>query len=208
MDGREAITEILKSMSVCPAKLFLRSPENQSNGKGASIMLKKLMVCIMAVMFIVGTSQAFAEDTDAKVKESMKLLQEKAKKLGEAKVEGTDTLEGKTFPALFFGTTKMNGNYALVDEVKGAMGGTATIFVKQDKDFVRITTNVMKEGKRAVGTVLDPKGKAYAALSAGMPFYGVVDILGMQYNTGYEPIKNAKGEVIGIFYVGYPIEKK
>src|SRR5215204_4038773 len=33
--------------------------------------------------------------------------------------------------------------------------------------------------------------------------HGEVDILGKPYVTGYEPIKDASGKVIGIWYVGY-----
>ncbi|MGM8228832.1 methyl-accepting chemotaxis protein [Cellvibrio sp. ARAG 10.3] len=36
-----------------------------------------------------------------------------------------------------------------------------------------------------------------------MRFYGVVDILGNPYVTGYEPILDSAGDVIGIWYVGY-----
>ena len=42
-------------------------------------------------------------------------------------------------------------------------------------DFVRVATNVKKDdGSRAIGTVLDPKGKAIAAISKGASFYGEV----------------------------------
>ena len=34
-------------------------------------------------------------------------------------------------------------------------------------------------------------------------FYGEVDILGKPYVTGYEPIHDGSGAVIGIYYVGY-----
>ncbi|WP_287009227.1 methyl-accepting chemotaxis protein [Alteromonas sp.] len=34
-------------------------------------------------------------------------------------------------------------------------------------------------------------------------YYGAVDILGSPYLTGYEPMFNAQGRVIGIWYVGY-----
>ncbi len=37
------------------------------------------------------------------------------------------------------------------------MGGTATLFVFDGKDYVRVTTNVQKAGKRATGTVLNPE---------------------------------------------------
>lgn len=37
----------------------------------------------------------------------------------------------------------------------------------------------------------------------GKPFYGEVTILGTPYITGYEPMTDAAGNVIGIYYVGY-----
>ena len=56
---------------------------------------------------------------------------------------------------------------------------------------------------RALGTILDPKGKAIVNINKGEAFYGEVDILGKPYVTGYDPIKDASGKVIGIWYVGY-----
>lgn len=83
-------------------------------------------------------------------------------------------------------------------------GGTATLFVKSGDDFVRVATNVMKDdGTRAVGTILDPKGPAIQAIRKGEPYYGEATILGKPYITGYEPIKDAKDNVLGVFYVGY-----
>ena len=83
------------------------------------------------------------------------------------------------------------------------MGGTATVFSRKGDDFVRISTNVMKEGKRAIGTKLAPTGKAMAAIKQKKPYFGQVDILGKSYLTAYDPIIDSSGEVIGIWYVGY-----
>jgi hypothetical protein len=82
-------------------------------------------------------------------------------------------------------------------------GGTATLFAKTGADYVRVSTNVPKDNGRATGTILDPKGKAIAEIDQGKAFYGDVDILGKPYVTGYEPIKDGSGKVIGIYYVGY-----
>ena len=72
---------------------------------------------------------------------------------------------------------------------------------------MRIATNVLKDdGSRAVGTELNNTTKAYAALSHGQAFYGVVDILGNPYITGYEPLNAKNGDFIGINYVGYKAE--
>ena len=100
----------------------------------------------------------------------------------------------------------MNNNFAAVDEVVAEAEGTATLFVKAGDDYVRVSTNVPKpDGSgRAIGTVLDPTGKAIEAIRKGIAFYGEVPILGTPYVTGYEPIKDAGGKVIGILYVGYP----
>jgi hypothetical protein len=81
--------------------------------------------------------------------------------------------------------------------------GTATIFVKSGGEYVRVATNVKKDdGSRAIGTILDPKGKAIESISEGDPFFGEVDILGKPYITGYKPIRDSSQHVIGIYYVG------
>jgi len=158
--------------------------------------------CFAAAVLAPGLGHA--QDAAAKVKASMALLKGEAQKLGPAKLEGTDKVADKDVPALYLGTTKVNNNFTVVDAVVKEMGGTATLFVKSGDDFVRVSTNVKKDdGSRAIGTILDPKGKAIVAIRANEPFYGEVDILGKLYVTGYEPMRDAGNAVIGIYYVGY-----
>ena len=115
-------------------------------------------------------------------------------------------LERQQLPDLKFGGQSVVNNFFLVDKVKLLVGGTATLFVKSGESFIRVSTNVTKsDGSRAVGTELDNKGKAIVSIRKGEAFYGVVEILGNPYYTGYEPIKSSDGSVIGIWYVGYPI---
>jgi hypothetical protein len=141
-----------------------------------------------------------AEDVQA----AMQLLKSKAASLGAPSVKGEEAVAGKVAPGLYFGETKMNNNFALVDEVQKEKGGTATLFVKSGDEFVRVATNVKKDdGSRAIGTVLDPKGKAVAAITKGESYFGDADILGKPYVTGYEPIRDARDMVIGVYYVGY-----
>ena len=165
-----------------------------------SVTLGLLLLAFTAVQIPGQVLAGPAED----VKAAMQLLKSEAAKLGAPSVKGEEAVAAKTVPALYFGKTKMNNNFALVDEVQKKMGGTATIFVKNGDEFVRVATNVKKaDGSRAIGTVLDPKGKAIAAISKGESFYGDVDILGKPYTTGYEPIRNASNDIIGVYYVGY-----
>jgi hypothetical protein len=139
-----------------------------------------------------------------RVAKAMAILKAETAKLGAPKVEGTDQTADKTTPGLYFGSTKVNNDFTIVDKVKAEAGGTATLFVKSGDDYVRISTNVPGSVHgRALGTILDPKGKAIVNINKGKAFYGEVDILGKPYVTGYDPIKDASGKVIGIWYVGY-----
>ncbi len=139
------------------------------------------------------------------VNQAMTFLKAEAGKLGPAEIKGEEPVAGQTVPALFFGGTKMNNNFALVDKVRQEMGGTATLFVRSGDAFIRVATNVKKDdGSRAIGTMLDPKGKAVEAIKANKAYYGEADILGKAYETAYEPIRDKAGSVIGAYYVGYP----
>jgi hypothetical protein len=134
----------------------------------------------------------------------MELMESMAHKLGMPKIDGTDPVAGKEVPAIYFGTTRMNNNFELVDDVVKQAQGTATIFVKSGDEYIRVATNVKKDdGSRAIGTMLDPKGKAIESIRKGEAFYGEVDILGKPYVTGYKPVRDASQNVIGIYYVGY-----
>jgi Cache 3/Cache 2 fusion domain len=91
---------------------------------------------------------------------------------------------------------KINNYFDLVDKVVKQAQGTATIFVKNGDEYVRVATNLKDDGSRAVGTILDPKGKAIESIKKGEPFYGEVDILGKPYITGYKPIRDSSQGVI------------
>lgn len=138
------------------------------------------------------------------VSRSMAALIDKAQKLGLPRLDGRDPVAGKDVPCLYFGTTKMNNAFDLVDQVVRETGGTASLFVKSGAEYVRVATNVHKrDGSRAMGTILDPNGPAIAKIRRGEAFYGEATILDEPYVTGYEPIKDQSGNVIGIYYAGY-----
>jgi predicted Zn-dependent protease len=164
-----------------------------------------MMTGLISVLAVASSGSLAQEDAAAKkVMAAMALLQSEAAKLGPVKIEGTDVVAGKQVPAIYFGGTKVNNSFDLVDDVVKKAGGTATIFVKSGDDYVRVATNVKKDdGSRAVGTVLDPNGRVIAEIRSSKAFYGDANILGKTYTTGYEPIRDAANNVVGIYYVGY-----
>jgi hypothetical protein len=139
-----------------------------------------------------------------KLKASMGALIAKTGALGPPKINGIDPVGGKEAPALYFGSTKINNSFDIVDAVAQEQGGVVTLFAKSGDDFIRVSTNVKKDdGSRAIGTILDPKGPVIGVIRKGEAYYGDANILGKLYVTGYEPIRDAEKNVIGIYFVGY-----
>jgi methyl-accepting chemotaxis protein len=140
------------------------------------------------------------------VRSAMKVLLQEGERLGVPESNKSATIAGQTVPDLDLGRSSQVGNFALVDRIKLLTGCTATLFVKKGDQFVRVSTNVLKpDGSRAIGTALDSKGLAFTAIRDGQSFYGVVDILGAPYMTGYEPMRNSASQTVGIWYVGFPL---
>jgi hypothetical protein len=140
---------------------------------------------------------------------AMHTLKAHTSALGRPALAGSVSLASSDLPNLLLGSTPVTNNYALVDSVSAISGGTATIFVKSGNNFVRVATNVkLHSGARATGTVLDPNGKAAAALHQRKSFSGVVKILDEPYLTRYEPMVNHTGAVVGAYYVGFKVDMK
>ena len=101
-------------------------------------------------------------------------------------------------------------DHSLVDRAVSYVGGTATLFVYDEasNQFVRRSTNVKKEnGDRAVGTQLAADHPAQALLKRGAPYKGPATLFGKSFMTAYFPVENPSGKVIGIVYVGIPMEQ-
>ena len=140
-------------------------------------LLIGLVTLVLAVGFLASPmlmpSAGVAQD--ARVTKSMTALKDQTAKLGAPKIEGKDAVGGKEAPALYFGSTKMNKNVAVVDSVakEGGEGMAATLFVKGGDEYIRVTTTVPTPDKkgRAIGTVLDG-GPALDKINAGKAYYG------------------------------------
>lgn len=98
---------------------------------------------------------------------------------------------------LYKGKTLMNENEEIVDEIGKDTGDTVTIF----QGDIRISTNVIKDGSRAIGTQVSQE-VSDVVLKNGDYFYGEANAAGNIFQAAYMPIKNKNDEIIGIFYVG------
>ena len=184
---------------------MLRSRELIAVRSVRLIAKKVLVVLVIAIGFpgslMLVASAANAQDPRSAT--SMAALNDKTAKLGAPKIQGQEEVGGKSAPVLYFGSTKMNNNFTVVDEIGNEDPGmNATLFVKSGDEFIRVATSVrLPDSRRAVGTVLG--APAVDSIKAGKSYYGEVQVLGAPYITDYEPIKDASGETIGAYFVGY-----
>ncbi|PFG34369.1 methyl-accepting chemotaxis protein [Sanguibacter antarcticus] len=124
-----------------------------------------------------------------------------------------------TLPRLSVGETWLGQNTDLatttpvVDEIATLLGEAVTVFqrMNDDGDMLRVGTTVpTADGARAIGTYIGATGAdgtpnaVVASLLAGESFFGTATVVGETYVTGYGPLLDASGEVIGAVFVGLP----
>ncbi|MBY0123309.1 methyl-accepting chemotaxis protein [Bacillus sp. S/N-304-OC-R1] len=101
---------------------------------------------------------------------------------------------------LYKGDHKINSDYDLVEELGKITNGAVTIFQRD----IRISTTVKENGNRTIGTKADPE-IADIVLNKGEIHTGQTVLKGQTFLAMYKPIKNANGEIIGMWVVGPPI---
>jgi methyl-accepting chemotaxis protein len=94
--------------------------------------------------------------------------------------------------------------YEVVDQVSSTLGVEATIFIKEQNDYRRITTSIKDAtGKRAVDTFLGTGSAAYTPIQSGKDYIGNAVILGNPFLAAYYPLFQPNtSEVIGILFLG------
>jgi hypothetical protein len=103
----------------------------------------------------------------------------------------------------------------LVDDVVARVGGSCTVFQRLDDQgsMVRAATTVVTpEGRRNVGTYIarlqadGTPNPVLAAVHAGETYTGAATVAGRPYFTAYEGLRSPTGELIGMLYVGLPLD--
>jgi methyl-accepting chemotaxis protein-2 (aspartate sensor receptor) len=116
---------------------------------------------------------------------------------------------GIATPTIKAGDKVLNLDFTIPDQFLERSGAVATVFARSGDDFVRVTTSLKKQdGSRAIGTLLDRKGPAYAPLLANRSYTGLAALFGKRLITQYRPITDASGRVIGALFVGVNVDQE
>lgn len=103
---------------------------------------------------------------------------------------------------LYKGKEKMTDHVDIIDDLGKQMDGGVTVF----QGTKGLVTNLQLDGTRLTGKDADPI-VIEAVMDKDETFVGEADVVGTKYLTLYTPIKNAKGEVIGMWFVGEVIDE-
>ncbi|WP_415718554.1 methyl-accepting chemotaxis protein [Maridesulfovibrio sp.] len=107
---------------------------------------------------------------------------------------------GRIIGTISLGTSLSNA--AFVDEVKRFSNLEVTVFNGDTREM----TTIVKNGHRAVGTKITNHEVTATVIGRGETFLATNNILGIDYQTAYWPIKSMDGSNIGMWFIGMPIE--
>lgn len=104
--------------------------------------------------------------------------------------------------AVLIGVEVLNRSTGFVDSVTKRLGGTATVF----QDEARVSTTVRDaKGARAIGTVASDVVQQ-TVLKDGGDYTGEATVLDTTYMTHYAPLRDIRGKIVGMLYVGIPLD--
>ena len=100
-------------------------------------------------------------------------------------------------------------DFRVVDEISSRLGVQATIFMRENNDFLRIATSIVdNNGRRVVDTFLGADHMAFNCIQAGNNYIGMAVILGRDFLTAYQPLFAPDSrEVIGSLFIGIELSE-
>lgn len=158
-----------------------------------------ILVCILLLTTLLSIEQFYAMKNNLLESAKVKLLAdlELSYEYVDSHVPGEWHIKDNQ---LYKGDVNMVGNNDVVDKVGELTQGDSVTIFQYD---TRVSTNVLKDGERAVNTQI-AENVGNIVLKQKERYTGRADVVGNWYLTAYEPILNSKDEVIGIWFVGVP----
>lgn len=149
---------------------------------------------------IIGRNKNLSE----KIKTDLYFSEELLTNLGKIKIDKSQlvSIGDINVPTLYAGNTKLSLDTALVDNIKNSTGEISSIFLLEDNKLIRISTNIIKDKKRLVGTFINSDSDVYKKIINNETYFGRNLVEGDWYLTGYKPMLDENKKVIGALAIG------
>ncbi|QZY55188.1 Cache 3/Cache 2 fusion domain-containing protein [Crassaminicella profunda] len=151
-----------------------------------------------------------------KVCTDLHYVEELLNNLGEIRMDYNKEVQvgNYTLPPLYAGNTNLTLDTALADKIKKSIGAIYSIFLLQDDQLIRVSTNLEITGNRAIGTKLSSDHYSnndcninncniYKKIINNKTYYGSHLIGDDWLITGYKPLLDKDKKVIGAIALGY-----
>lgn len=161
-----------------------------------------LSVLVLALVITIFSAKSFEKSIHEEVRAGLVDLSATVVTLYDQLYPGDfTTVEQADGLYLLKGGNQLNGNFAIIDEIKEETGVDITIAYS---DTRVITTLFNSDGERLVGTRVGA-GVKKMVYEQGIPqFYSEVKIEGEGYFAYYAPLMNSDGTIIGMIFVAKP----
>lgn len=159
-------------------------------------------VMVLALVIVIFSAKSFADSMHEEVKNGLVDLNATISTLYDQVYPGDfTTIEQEDGLYLLKGGNQLNGDFAIIDQIKKNTGIDITITYQ---DTRVITTLHNSAGERLVGTRVGAAVKKMVYEQGQPTFYPEVKIEGKGYFAYYAPLKNSDGTIIGMLFVAKP----
>ncbi|MBB6715784.1 Cache 3/Cache 2 fusion domain-containing protein [Clostridium gasigenes] len=124
--------------------------------------------------------------------------------LGDLNVDDTQTIKVENYdlPILYAGKQRLSLDPTVIDNIKSSTGAIASIYLLNDNKLIRVSTTLIKDNKKAIGTYLSSDSDIYNKIINNEDYSGRVTFEGESYMSKFKPLLDKNNKVIGALGLG------
>ncbi|NKF08016.1 Cache 3/Cache 2 fusion domain-containing protein [Clostridium gasigenes] len=124
--------------------------------------------------------------------------------LGDLNVDDTQTIKVENYdlPILYAGKQRLSLDPTVIDNIKSSTGAIASIYLLNDNKLIRVSTTLIKDNKKAIGTYLSSDSDIYNKIINNEDYSGRVTFEGESYMSKFKPLLDKNKKVIGALGLG------
>ncbi|MBU3105744.1 Cache 3/Cache 2 fusion domain-containing protein [Clostridium gasigenes] len=124
--------------------------------------------------------------------------------LGDLNVDNAQTIKVENYdlPILYAGKQRLSLDPIVIDNIKSSTGAIASIYLLNDNKLIRVSTTLIKDNKKAIGTYLSSDSPIYNKIINNEDYSGRVTFEGEIYMSKFRPLLDKNKKVIGALGLG------
>lgn len=124
--------------------------------------------------------------------------------LGNLRIDNTESIKVGTYnlPILYAGNYKLSLDTKLIDHLTESTGAIASLYLLNDNKLIRISTTLLQDGERALGTYISSNSTIYHNITNNKDYNGLVKFDGRSYTSKFKPLLDKNKNVIGAIGLG------